>query len=74
MARKAAGAKQMPDTATPTKKAQRTGMAVRLEIPPKDHDRLSRLAAIRGLSLSSYARMALFKLMWDDEKEVGAGK
>ena len=42
-------------------------MAVRLEIPPRDHERLSRLAKDRGLSLASYARQALYERMKDDE-------
>jgi hypothetical protein len=69
MAKKASGAKQMSATATPTRK--RTGIAVRLDLAPEDHERLTKLAKDQGLSLSSYARMALFKQMKADE---GGGK
>lgn len=65
MAKKAAGATKMNATATPTRK--RTGIAVRLELPPGDHERLARLAKDRGLSLASYARQALYERMKDDE-------
>jgi hypothetical protein len=65
MAKKTAGAKNMQPAASPPKK--RTGIAVRLEIPPRDHERLSRLARERGLTLASYARQALYERMKDDE-------
>jgi hypothetical protein len=67
MAKRAAGVKKVPTTATPVRK--RTGIAVRLDLQPTDHERATRLAKERGLSLSSYARMALFKLMKEDETE-----
>jgi predicted HicB family RNase H-like nuclease len=66
MARKTSGAKKVGATATATRK--RTGIAVRLELPAKDHERLSRLAKDRGLSLASYARQALYERMKDDEE------
>jgi predicted HicB family RNase H-like nuclease len=69
MAKKVAGAKQMSMTEAPVRK--RTGIAVRLDLAPEDHDRLTKLAKDQGLSLASYARMALFKQMKADE---GGGK
>lgn len=68
MAKKAAGDKQVNATATPSRK--RTGIAVRLDLAPADHERAMKLAKERGLSLSSYARMSLFKLMKEDEGGV----
>jgi hypothetical protein len=69
MAKKKAttGAKKVSNTATPARK--RTGIPVRLDLSPEDHARLSRLAKEQGLSLSSYARMALFRLMKAQEEE-----
>jgi hypothetical protein len=69
MAKKASGATKVEATATPTRK--RTGIAVRLDLAPDDHDRLTKLAKDQGLTLASYARMALFKQMKADE---GSGK
>jgi hypothetical protein len=40
---------------------------VRLDLSPVDHRRLNKLARERGLTMSSYARMALFERMKDDE-------
>lgn len=65
MAKKATGARKMPAIETPTRK--RTGIAVRLDLAPEDHERLTKIAKDQGLSLSSYARMALFKQMKADE-------
>jgi hypothetical protein len=65
MAKKATGAKKMEATASPKK---RTGVAVRLEIPHRDHERLSKLARERGLTLASYARQALYVQMKSDEE------
>jgi hypothetical protein len=66
MAKKAIGAKQVEATASPTRK--RSGKAVRLDLSPKDHDRLERAAEERGLSKSSYARMAVLALIKQDEE------
>jgi predicted HicB family RNase H-like nuclease len=63
MAKKTAGANTVQ--ATPTRK--RRGKAVRLDIDPKDHDRLERAAKERGLTMASYARMALFERLKADE-------
>ena len=63
------GAKKMGATATPVRK--RTGKAVRLDLSPKDHDRLERASEERGLSKSSYARMAVLALIKRDEEERG---
>jgi predicted HicB family RNase H-like nuclease len=65
MAKKATGAQKVDATATPSRK--RTGIAVRLELPPRDHERLAKLAGERGLSLSSYVRQALYERMKADE-------
>lgn len=65
MAKKATGKKMATTTTGP--KRPRTGVAVRLEVPAKDHERLARLARERGLSLASYARQALYERMRDDE-------
>jgi hypothetical protein len=67
MAKKATGEKKVEATATPTRK--RTGKAVRLDLSPKDHDRLERAAEERGLSKSSYARMAVLALIKQDEED-----
>jgi hypothetical protein len=68
MAKKAAGAKMSP-TETPTRK--RIGKAVRLDLNAKDHARLERLATRKGLTMSSYVRLALFERMADDERSEG---
>jgi hypothetical protein len=62
---KKTGAKKVEATATPARK--RTGKAVRLDLSPKDHDRLEKAAEERGLSKSSYARMAVLALLKQDE-------
>ncbi len=41
---------------------------VRLDLTPADHRRLNKLAKERGLTMSSYARMAVFERMKDDEE------
>ncbi len=69
MAKKTTGAKKMGATATPARK--RSGKAVRLDLSPKDHDRLDRAAEERGLSKSSYARMAVLAYIKQDEEERG---
>lgn len=63
MAKKTAKAESM--TTTQEKKAAK---GVRLDLSPADHKRLNKLAKERGLSMSSYARMALFERMKDDEE------
>jgi hypothetical protein len=67
MAKKAAGTKKM-STATQAPKRARSGIAVRLELPPEDHERASKIARGQGLSLASLARMALYRLMKDFEE------
>jgi hypothetical protein len=67
MAKKAAGEKKAEAIATPTRK--RTGIAVRLDLSPKDHERLSKLAKRRGLTMASYARMVILERM--DAEEGG---
>jgi hypothetical protein len=40
---------------------------VRLDLTPADHERLERCARERGLTKSSYSRMAVLKLIKEDE-------
>jgi hypothetical protein len=40
---------------------------VRLDLSPKDHDRLERCAREKGLNKSSYARMAVLERIKADE-------
>jgi hypothetical protein len=65
MAKKTTGAKAVQATAKPNK--GRTGIAVRLELTPKDHERMGRLARKRGLTLASYARMVVMERMNEEE-------
>jgi hypothetical protein len=59
------GAAKVQATATPRK---RVGKAVRLDLTPRDHQRLERAARARGLTMASYARMTLLeRLKTDDE-------
>jgi hypothetical protein len=69
MAKKAMGAKKVETIATPRK---RTGKAIRLDLSAKDNDRLERVSEERGLSKSSYARMAVLALIKQHEDERGA--
>ncbi len=66
MARKTAKGETM-------KAVQDKRKGVRLDLSPADHKRLSRLAKERGLAMSSYARMALFERMRDDEERGKRG-
>jgi hypothetical protein len=45
----------------------KTLKGVRLDLSPADHKRLERLAKGTGLTMASYARMALFERMKADE-------
>jgi hypothetical protein len=47
--------------------AKRSVKGVRLDLSPADHKRLSKLAKERGLTMASYARLALFERMKEDE-------
>ena len=59
-----------PVPATKAKpKRPRTGVAVRLDLSPKDADRLAKCAAAKGLSKASYARMATLEMIRADEAE-----
>ena len=71
MAKKTTGAKKMGATATATPTRKRSGKAVRLDLSPKDHDRLEKVADERGLSKSSYARMAVLAYIKQDEEDRG---
>ena len=66
MAKKATGAN--PVRATEAPKRTRKGIAVRLELAPKDHERMGRLAERRGLTLASYARMIVLERMEQEEE------
>jgi len=65
VAKKTSGAKKVATTATRVRKLSK---AVRLDLSPKDHERLERCAEARGLNLASYARMALLALVKADEE------
>jgi hypothetical protein len=54
-----------------TTKAAPTAKAVRLDLSPADHKRLDRHASALGLSMSSYARMAVLERMKADEAKGG---
>jgi hypothetical protein len=58
-------AKGVAMNAAPAK--EKVAKGVRLDLTPADHKRLNKLARERGLTMSSYARMALFERMKDDE-------
>jgi hypothetical protein len=62
MAKKTGKAEPMDAT-----RERRTVKGVRLDLTPADHKRLAKLAKERGLTMASYARMALFERMKDDE-------
>jgi hypothetical protein len=59
---KKTGVKKVPAT------RQRKGVAVRLDMDPKDIERLERVAKRRGLSRASFARMAVLHLIDQEEK------
>jgi hypothetical protein len=60
-------AKAEPMNAVQEKPSAKALKGVRLDLSPADHRRLNKLAKERGLTMSSYARMALFERMKDDE-------
>jgi hypothetical protein len=60
-------AKAEPMNAIQEKPASKAVKGVRLDLSPADHRRLNKLAKERGLTMSSYARMALFERMKEDE-------
>jgi hypothetical protein len=47
----------------------RSGRPVRLELTVGDHERLERSARLRGLSMASYARMAVLEKIKTDERD-----
>lgn len=65
MAKKQAGKKKM--IAPP--KEEKTSHPVRLDLSPADYERLEKCARARGLTRSSFARMAVLKLIKEDEAE-----
>ncbi len=48
-------------------KEMRLVKGVRLDLSPADHERLERIARVRGLTMASYARMVLLERMKADE-------
>jgi hypothetical protein len=46
---------------------KRNVKGVRLDLSPADHKRLERASKERGLTMASYARMALFERLKADE-------
>jgi hypothetical protein len=50
---------------------ERLVKGVRLDLSPSDHKRLERRAKGLGLTMSSYARMAVLERLKADEKEDG---
>jgi hypothetical protein len=66
MAKKASGAKKVPATAP----KRRLGRAVRLDLSDRDHERLDRVAKLKGLNMASYSRMAILERLRKDEEEL----
>jgi hypothetical protein len=62
MAKKTAKDKTMPMVEEP-----KLVKGVRLDLSPADHKRLLKAAREKGLTMSSYARMALFDRLKADE-------
>ena len=62
--------RKKPETVTEETKPKRDVRSVRLDLTPADHDRLAECAERRGLSLASYARMAVLDLVRRDEKDA----
>jgi hypothetical protein len=68
MAKKKAEVK-VTATATASKPKGRNVKAIRLDVSPSDYERAQKWAEARGLTLASYARMALLDFLKRDEKE-----
>ncbi len=64
------GAKQMDAVI----QEQRLVKGVRLDLSPADHKRLERRARERGLTMASYARMAVLDRLRQEEGTEGGGK
>jgi hypothetical protein len=70
MAKKTAkGAKQMNAV-----EERRLVKGVRLDLSPSDHKRLERRARERGLTMASYARMAVLDRLRQEEATEGGAK
>jgi hypothetical protein len=54
--------------ATASKPKGRNVKPIRLDVSPNDYERASACAEARGLTLASYARMALLDFLKRDEK------
>lgn len=52
-----------------TRPRARNTKPIRLDVSPSDYDRASVMAEARGLTLASYARMAMLDFLKRDEKE-----
>jgi hypothetical protein len=53
---------------------ERLVKGVRLDLSPADHKRLERRAKVRGLTMASYARMAVLDRLREEEAAEGGGK
>lgn len=70
MAKKKAEAKVQATKVEATAKPKGRNMKpIRLDVTPTDYERASSRAEERGLTLASYARMALLDFIKRDEKE-----
>jgi hypothetical protein len=67
MAKKATGAKNVQ---TATKPKRRLGRAVRLDLSDQDHQRLDRMAKVKGLNMAAYSRMAILERLRTDEEAI----
>jgi hypothetical protein len=54
--------------------AKKLVKGVRLDLSPADHKTLERRAKIRGLTMASYARMAVLDRLREEEAEEGGRK
>jgi hypothetical protein len=59
--------KTAKDNTMPVVEEAKLVKGVRLDLSPADHKRLARAAKEKGLTMSSYARMALFDRLKADE-------
>jgi hypothetical protein len=56
---------------TPAPSKDRLVQGVRLDLAPTDHDRLKSAARRRGLTMASYARMAVLERLETDQPRGG---